>query len=129
MRNGALTRSTLFTPTIFDTFDDFFGTKIENISNKKEWIFEKNDDGGTLTINAIGHNPENIDIELKNSELIIKSDKPENGSELMFNINHKFTIGSQYSDKNIKAEFENGLIKINFGIKEESKPKKIKLIH
>jgi HSP20 family molecular chaperone IbpA len=110
-------------------FDDFFGQGFETITNKKEWSFEKNDEGGTLIINAIGHNPKNIDIELINSELIIKSKKPENGSELVSDINHKFSIGSQYSEKDIKAEFENGLIKISFGIKEESKPKKIELKH
>ena len=118
-----------FTPSIFDAFDDFFGDRFNTITNyqSKDWIFEKNDDGGTLTLNALGHDPKNIEIELIDSKLTIKSKKPENGPPLMSDLEYTFTIPSKYSDKDIKASFDNGMVTIKFGIREEAKPKRIKI--
>lgn len=118
-----------FTPSVFDVFDDFFNDRFSTIKDysSKEWVFKKSDTGGTLTVNALGHNPDDIEVELNNSKLTIKSTKPENGPPLMSDLNLSFTIPSQYSEKDIKANFNNGLVTIEFGMKEEAKPKKIKI--
>ena len=118
-----------FTPSIFDAFDDLFVDRFDRLptTRAKQWVFEKDENGGTLTINALGHNPENIEIEVINSKLTIKSKRPDNASELMSDVDYNFTIPSKYSEKDIKASFNNGMVTIKFGITEEAKPKRIKL--
>ena len=118
-----------FTPSVFDVFDDFFNDRFTTIKDysAKEWVFEKSDAGGILTFSALGYNPDDIEIELNNSKLSIKGSKPENAPSLMSDLNLSFTIPSQYSEKDIKANFNNGLVTIEFGIREEAKPKKIKI--
>jgi len=127
MKNGLATWKP-FTPSIFDAFDDFFGD-FEGTKHYRtqDWLFEKDNDGGTLTLNALGHNPENIEIEFVDRKLTIKSEKLPNSSELMSDLNYSFTIPSDYSEKDIKASFDNGMVTIKFGIKEEAKPKRIKI--
>lgn len=127
MRNGLTTWKPFATPSIFDAFDNIFQDSYISDYRAKDWIFKKEKDGGILTLNALGHNPDDIEIELINSKLTIKSIKPENAPELMSDLEYTFTIPSNYSDKDIKASFDNGMVTIKFGIKEEAKPKRIKI--
>lgn len=117
-------------PSLFSTFESIFGNPIlfDNMGiHDNNFIYENTEDGGILSINAAGHNPENIDIEIVNGKLVVKSELKERSSPLVFNLDYKFKLTDKFSTENIKAEFEHGLIKIKFGIKEEVKPKKLKL--
>ena len=121
----ALAKNGLFKPSLFDSmFDDFFASTYQ-LGRQKQWVFEKMDNGGVLTINALGHNPDDIVIELDNNQLIVKSEKPPGSSDLINPLLLKFTIGSSLSEKDIKATFNNGLVTVTLGNKEKSKPKRI----
>ena len=115
-------------PSLFSSFDDIFGKSLlfEDLT-PKSYTYESTDDGGLLTINAVGHDPENIEIEVTNKELKIKSNKPPGSSSLVSDLKHTFTLNGKYSTEDMEAKFENGLIKVTFGLKEEQKPKKLKL--
>jgi HSP20 family molecular chaperone IbpA len=123
MTNGALTS---WRP-IDSIFEEFFNVPSTTNYSTKDWIFEKNKNGGTLTLNALGYNPEDIEIELINSKLTIKGNKPDNGPPLMKQLDYAFTLPTKYSEEDIKAHFNNGLVTIEFGMKEDVKPKKIKI--
>jgi len=117
-------------PSLFSTFDDIFGKNLffDDVNlNSSSYTYENNDSGGLLTVNAVGHDPENIDIEVTPKYLKINSSKPPGASNLVGDLNYTFTLNGKYSTDDIKAEFEHGLIKIKFGLQEEYKPKKLKL--
>ena len=117
-------------PSLFSTFDDFFGKNLffeDRTLNSSSYTYENTEEGGLLTVNAVGHDPENIDIEVTPKYLKINSSKPPGSSNLVGDLNYTFTLNGKYSTDDIKAKFENGLIKIKFGLQEEHKPKKLKL--
>ena len=132
MYNYGLTTRKPYKTTIFDAFDDLFGSNIDTtlkskIMDNNDWVFETNDDGGILTISALGHNPDDIEITVADSILKIKATKPEDASSLVTDLDYSFTINSKYSSEDVKASFKNGMVMITFGFKEESKPKRIEI--
>lgn len=122
--------------SIFDTIDELFSNSMNSTLNSKlddykyesrDWTFKSTDTGGELTLSALGHKPEDIEITLTDSILKIKSDKPEGSPSIVSDLDYSFTVNSKYSSDDVKASFDNGMVTISFGFKEESKPKRIEI--
>ena len=88
----------MITPFFDRTFDDFFNHAFSfNLGNTNvEQIRAENGDF-ELYIDALGHDPKDIDIQITPTKLTIKSEKQDNSSILVKPINLK-CYGRRYSD-------------------------------
>ena len=124
---------------LFDDFfeDDFFPRKERNLM--KTDIKEKKDKY-LLDIDLPGFEKENINISLENGYLNIEAkvdDKKENDDDEKIvrkerfygECSRSFYVGDQIKEEDIKAEFKNGILKIEVPKKEiEDKSKEVKQI-
>ena len=124
---------------LFDDFfeDDFFPRKERNLM--KTDIKEKKDKY-LLDIDLPGFEKENINISLENGYLKIEAkvdDKKENDEDEKIvrkerfygECSRSFYVGDQIKEEDIKAEFKNGILKIEVPKKEiEDKSKEVKQI-
>jgi HSP20 family molecular chaperone IbpA len=93
-----------------------------------QYYTELLDDGKIkLVVNAVGHNPKDVEVEANNGELTIKARKEEGSNLFVRNINLSFTIGREYDETSTEAVIENGLLTLTLDKKEEMKSKKIKI--
>ena len=124
---------------LFDDFfeDDFFPRKERNLM--KTDIKEKKDKY-LLDIDLPGFEKENINISLENGYLNIEAkvdDEKENDDDEKIvrkerfygECSRSFYVGDQIKEEDIKAEFKNGILKIEVPKKEiEDKSKEVKQI-
>ena len=124
---------------LFDDFfeDDFFPRKERNLM--KTDIKEKKDKF-LVDIDLPGFEKENINISLENGYLNIEAkvdDKKENDDDEKIvrkerfygECSRSFYVGDQIKEEDIKAEFKNGILKIEVPKKEiEDKSKEVKQI-
>ena len=118
----------------FDLFDDFFK---DDFFDKKQNNLMKTDikegkDKYTILIDLPGYSKENINLSLKDGYLQIsaKVEKENNNSEeerfvrrerFFGECSRSFYIGDNLDEEDIKAEFINGILKIEVPKKEEKK--------
>ena len=118
----------------FDLFDDFFN---EDFLPRKERNLMKTDikehkNKYTVEVDLPGFTKENIDLSLNNGYLSIhakvekKDDKEDEGKYLhrerfYGECSRSFYVGDEIEEKDIQAEFKNGILKIDIPKKEETK--------
>jgi len=126
----------LFTPARvnrrFDLFDDFFNDPFFNVSQGKSFgSMMKTDiqDNGTeylLDVELPGFNKDDIKAELKDGYLTINASKEESKEEkdednkfvrrerFTGSCRRSFYVGESMKQEDIKAAFENGILKLQF---------------
>jgi len=106
-----------------NNFEDIFGFGTRTSQHES---YYDSDNNLVLEVNVLGHDPKNIDIELKSRKLSIKSKKSDDDLHLMRELDLAFSIADtiNLTDK-IDAKFINGILKIIFNVNENVKPKKI----
>ena len=118
----------------FDLFDDFFN---DDFLPRKERNLMRTDikehkDKYTVEVDLPGFSKEDIDLSLNNGYLNIhaktekKDDKEDEGKFLhrerfYGECSRSFFVGDEIEEKDIEAEFKNGILKINIPKKEETK--------
>lgn len=120
-----------------DLFDRLFDMDLESSSSYPPYNISKVDDNNYIIEMALaGFNKDDIEIELADSELTVRSKKRENSSKDVNLIhqgishrsfNRKFTLSEEILVKN--AEMKNGMliIKLQKFIPENKKPKLINI--
>ena len=88
------------------------------------------DDTAIMSLNVLGHEPNNVEINCFEDKIEIKAKKNQEDNENPFNqlisdIEERISIGKNYDGRNSKAEIKNGILLITLEKKEESKPKKL----
>ena len=126
-------------PSIFgdDLFDDFFGYPFGgygwNGGSLMKTDIKDTDQGYEMTMNLPGVKKEDIKAELKNGYMTIhvssntnKDEKDEKGRYIRRerysgNCSRSFYVGDQITQEDIKAKFEDGILRIDIP-KKEAKP-------
>ena len=99
--------------------------KIKTYSTFEAELLE---DGKQLvTINTVGHNPRDIDVEVTEDVITIKAKKEENTSRFVSDIDLELTVGQDYDGTKSDARFENGLLLITIDKKNTRKSKSLKI--
>ena len=127
----------------FDLFDDFFddGFFRGKEKNLMRTDIRTNDNEYILDIDLPGYEKENIDLSLRNGNLIIKAkcetnndaseDKYIRKERFYGECSRSFYVGEDIKEEDIKAEFKNGILKIRIPKIEENRelnePKKINI--
>lgn len=108
----------------FSTFDEIFNSpfnfNLSTVQTNVEQI-KKEDGSFILNIDALGHDPNDIDIDITPTSLKIKSEKTGDVSELIKSINLSYKLGSNIDIDKIEANFNNGILNINIPIRNEAK--------
>ena len=118
----------------FDLFDDFFN---EDFLPRKERNLMKTDikehkNKYTVEVDLPGFSKENIELSLNNGYLNIhakmeKNDNKEDEGKFLHRerffgeCSRSFYVGDEIEEKDIQAEFKNGILKIDVPKKEETK--------
>ena len=138
----------MLVPRDFDLFDDFFGDEFlprHEYFGRKERNMMKTDikekkDKYLLDIDLPGFSKENINISLNKGYLNIKAkvdNEKDTGNDEKYvrkeryfgECSRSFYVGDQVKEENIKAEFKDGILKIELPKKEiENKSKETKQI-
>ena len=80
-----------------------------------------------VTINTVGHNPKDIQVDVTEEKITITSNKPEGSSHFVKDIDLTLTVGTDYDGTKSEAKFENGLLTILIDKKNERKAKSLKI--
>lgn len=91
----------------------------------------------TLTAELPGINEKDVEISLENGVLTISGERKMENEEKQDNFHRiersygrftrSFTLPPTVDNENVKAEFNNGVLKITLAKREEAKPKQIKI--
>ena len=124
----------------FDLFDNFFD---EDLFSKKQTSLMKTDikekkDKYLVEVDLPGFSKENINLSLKNGylEISAKMEKDDKDEEEKYvrrerfygECSRSFYVGEDVTEEDIKAEFKNGILKIDVPKKETNKKDEIKQI-
>lgn len=90
----------------------------------------KTDDAYILEANVAGIAKENIKIDIEDTNLKISYTAPETNESLntirrefsMQSFERNFTIGDTIDIEGITAQFDNGILRLNLPLKQETKP-------
>ena len=108
-----LTREPLYTKT-----QNHFGSfEVEVLENGKQQV----------TINTLGHNPKNIQVDVTEETINIIAKKEEGTSRFVKDIDLTFTVGTDYDGTKSEAKFENGLLTLLVDKKNERKSRTLKI--
>ena len=80
-----------------------------------------------LSVNVLGHDPKQINLEATEDRITIKSTKPEDASALIKDIDFSFKLGKDYDGTKSEAKFNNGVLSIIIDKKDERKAKKLSI--
>ena len=80
------------------------------------------------SFSVLGHNPDNIKLDVTEDMVYIKSDKLEKTSSLVSPIDSQFLIHEDYDGTKTEAKFTYGLLILTIPKKEEKKSKTIKIV-
>ena len=80
-----------------------------------------------VTINTLGHNPKEIQVDVTEEKITIKSEKPEGSSRFVKEIDLILTVGTDYDGTKSEAKFENGLLILLIDKKNERKSRTLKI--
>ena len=120
--------------TFNDLIDDMFNEPIFRRGRKTYTNAYGNFDATVLengkqqvTINTTGHNPKDIKVDVTDTEIQITSNKGENSSRFVSDIDLSLTVGKDYDGTKTEAKFENGLLTLLIDKKEDKKTKSLKI--
>lgn len=121
----------------FDLFDNFFKDDdffIKKQSNLMKTDVKEKKDKYEIKVDMPGFEKENINLSLNNGylEISAKMDKEDNEEEEKYvrrerfcgECSRSFYVGDEITEEDIKAEFKNGLLKIDIPKKENQKDQK-----
>jgi HSP20 family molecular chaperone IbpA len=80
-----------------------------------------------VTINTLGHNPKNIQVDVTEETINITAKKEEGTSRFVKDIDLIFTVGTDYDGTKSEAKFENGLLTLLIDKKNERKSRTLKI--
>lgn len=80
-----------------------------------------------VTINTVGHNPKDIQVDVTEEKITITSNKPEGSSRFVKDIDLTLTVGTDYDGTKSEAKFENGLLTLLIDKKNERKARTLKI--
>jgi HSP20 family molecular chaperone IbpA len=80
-----------------------------------------------VTINTLGHNPKNIQVDVTEDKINITASKEEGSSRFVKNIDLTLTVGTDYDGTKSEAKFENGLLTLLVDKKNERKSRTLKI--
>lgn len=111
---------------LFLDWDNLFSHAKHNIFS--DYTTKELEDGKIeLSVNVLGHDPKQINLEATDDRIIIKSTKPEGASNLIKNIDFSFKLGKDYDGRKSEAKFSNGLLSVIISKKDEAKTKKLSI--
>ena len=106
------------------TRDDFFNESSTTTSFEAEVL----DNGKQkVTINTLGHNPKDIQVDVTEEKVTIKSTKPADSSRFVKDIDLTLTVGTDYDGTKTEANFEFGLLTLLIDKKNERKSRTLKI--
>lgn len=117
-------------------FENFLQTDLPSFKSpasftETEYVINSLEDGKQeITINVLGHNPKDIDIQATTDKITIKSNKPEGSSSLVSNVSISFNLNKLtklYDGTTAQAKFNNGLLILTLDVKEDKKEKTIQI--
>ena len=80
-----------------------------------------------VTINTLGHNPKNIQVDVTEDKITITANKQEGSSRFVKDIDLTLTVGTDYDGTKSEAKFENGLLTLLVDKKNERKSRTLKI--
>ena len=89
-------------------------------------INTKEDYSKEILVNVAGHNPKDVDVNVTENEIHIKSNT-EVLNAVTSDVNLKFTVGNEYDGTTSKASIENGILTILLDKRDEKKGKKLSI--
>lgn len=117
-------------------FENFLQTDLPSYKSSAsftdtEYVINSLEDGKQeITINVLGHNPKDIDIQATTDKITIKSNKPEGSSSLVSNVAISFSLNrlnKLYDGTTAHAKFNNGLLILTLSEIVEKKEKTIQI--
>jgi HSP20 family protein len=133
LRNLQEEMNRLFNMTFFRSFDDELITGAWTPSVD---IFE-NKDQVVIEVELPGMKPEDVQISIENNVLTIQGEKKFEKKEESDNYHRierrygsftrSFTLPPTVNSDDIKAEFDNGLLRVTIAKREEAKPRRIEI--
>lgn len=120
---------------MYTNFNEVFDTLLTEPSrlNKKiktysSFDVELLDNGKQLvTVNTVGHNPKDIEVDVTEDEITIRAKKEESSSRFVSDIDLELLVGQDYDGTKADAKFENGLLLITIDKKNTRKAKSLKI--
>ena len=120
---------TTYTSNLDDLFldwDNLFSHTKQNVFS--DYTTKELEDGKVeLTVNVLGHDPKQINLEATEDRITIKSTKPDGASALIKDIDFSFKLGKDYDGTKSEAKFNNGVLSIIIDKKDERKAKKLSI--
>ena len=108
-------------------FNDIYTTKTKNRLNSSFEAETLEDGKQKVTVNTTGHNPKDITVDVTEEEIKIKSQKGENTSRFVKEIDLTLTVGTDYDGTKTTAKFDNGLLTLLIDKKVNKKAKTLKI--
>ena len=118
--------------TIENLFNDLSPLGKSNWDNPIEYnqgnysIATLEDGRQELIVNVVGHNPNDVDVDVTEGNITIKAETKKVNA-VVSNINLRFKVGKDFDGATSEASIENGVLTIVMDKKEERKSKKIKV--
>ena len=114
---------------VFDSIfnDEFFKNRNYQYTNSKLAI-EILDDKAVIALSVLGHDKEDISIELHEDVIYVKSAQKELTNvqkQLISKIEKRINVGDKFDGEKAEAKIINGILYLNIPKKEEAKPKKL----
>ena len=115
-------------------FDDFFNTSFVSTNNAMRTDIHENENGYTLDIELAGYKKEDVNINLEDGYLTVsaKHEMTDEERDAKGNVvrneryfgscSRSFYVGENIKEEDIKANFDNGELKITF---PSDKPKQV----
>lgn len=111
---------------LFLDWDNLFSHAKQNVFS--DYTTKELEDGKVeLTVNVLGHDPKQINLEATEDRITIKSTKPDGASALIKDIDFSFKLGKDYDGTKSEAKFNNGVLSIIIDKKDERKAKKLSI--
>ena len=111
---------------LFLDWDNLFSHAKQNVFS--DYTTKELQDGKIeLSVNVLGHDPKQINLEATEDRITIKSTKPEDASTLIKDIDFSFKLGKDYDGTKSEAKFNNGVLSIIIDKKDERKAKKLSI--
>lgn len=111
---------------LFLDWDNLFSHAKHNVFS--DYTTKELEDGKIeLSVNVLGHDVKNINLEATEDRITVKSTKPEGASNLIKNIDFSFKLSKDYDGTKSEAKFSNGLLSVIIDKKDERKAKKLSI--
>lgn len=111
---------------LFLDWDNLFSHTRHNVFS--DYTTKELEDGKVeLSVNVLGHDPKQINLEATEDRITVKSTKPEGASNLIKDIDFSFKLGKDYDGTKSEAKFNNGVLSIIIDKKDERKAKKLSI--